>query len=164
LEHDENELTAAILSHLEACPECGRFYRRACRCRGLVALKRYEIPSELRREACLAELHDRLVALQDQRAQGGYELHPALRLGIAAAVVAMVAAHFTAMSTAPRLSSPVTRDDLAYRTFEQFMENPFSNPRIFIIDSTSPTNYYPGPTTPPDSMYFINRPGRGTRN
>lgn len=156
LEHDENQLTAAILSHLEICPECSVFYRQACKCRSLIALKRYEIPSELRREACLSELHDRLVFLQDQRAQTNYALHPAFRLGIAAAVVAMVAAHFAAVSTVPRLSSPVTRSDLAYQTFEQFMNDPINNPQLFDLYPTFPTNY-PGPPPGSRSIFFINQ-------
>ena len=121
LERDPAELSVEVTSHLEACPDCGRHYRRGCMCRDLVGLKRYERPSDLRREACLAELHDRLTALHHQTDPGGWELHPAFRYGIAAAILVMAGAHFAVITGAPVLHSPVTRSDLRSRTYEQFL-------------------------------------------
>lgn len=161
LECDEAELTAEILTHLEACPACGEHYRQACSCRRLIALKRYEIPPELRREACLGELHERLVYLQGRRDPIGYTLHPALRYGIAAAVVAMVAAHIAAFNGAVPLRSPVTQSDFRSRTFEQFVRDSQSpitgslmGPQLFDTFPTFPTNAIPAKTRPA-SIFMI---------
>ena len=161
LESDEAELTHEILSHVESCPACGEHYRQSCSCRRLVALKRYEIPSELRREACLAELHGRLLYLQDQRDHAGFSRHPAFRYGLAAAVVAMVAAHLAAMSVAPALRSPVTAADLRSRSFEEFIRDRNTliadgllGPELFETYPTMATNLPPARTRPP-SIFFV---------
>lgn len=160
LECDEGELSQDILSHLESCAACGKQYRQACFSRRLVALKRFEMPSELRREACLAQLHDRLADLEHEHDRAGYRLHPALRYGMAAAVVAMVAAHLAVLGGADRLHSPVTQSELRLRTFEEFLadrddqiERAFPSPPLFTTYPTFPTNAVPA-RAHPKSVFF----------
>lgn len=157
LERDPVELTVEVTSHLEACPDCGRQYRRGCSCRDLVGLKRYERPSDLRRVACLDELHDRLSALQPQAQPGLAGPHPALQFGMAAAVLIMAGAHFAVITSAPTLRSPVTRSDLRSRTYAQFLSDQQS---LLPGGEDPPLLFRTYPTYP---AFPSNQPPAGTR-
>ena len=161
LERDPGELDVEVTAHVEACPDCGRRYQAACACRELVGLKRYEQPNDLRRQACLALLHERLAALPAPASGVPLQLHPAVRYGLAAVVLVLAGAHLAAMNGAPPLRSPVTQSDLHSRSFEQFLaESPFwvtggSLPApLFETFATFPSNRPAAPPRP-RSVFFV---------
>lgn len=166
LERDPGELGPAVTAHVEACPACGRAYRRACTCRGLVALKRYEQPLPLREAAVRARVSERLAGLPVPGEPAWLEMHPALRLGVAAAFVLVAGIQYAAVSGAPSLRSAVTRSDLARGapTLEEFLlerqallpglEGPLP---VFEAFPAFQSNLPPETVRPP--VYFVTDPG-----
>ena len=146
LSFDQSELGPEIHGHLESCPECGRFFRRACSCRSLISLKHYKAPSELRREHCLTELHERLATLHQQSNQTFPEsvvkMQYVFRYGLAAVAMVLLTLQVVVTQHLPSLRSGISHSDIQSRTFEEFLADRERDAnKLFLTFPTFPTNY-----------------------
>ena len=145
LRFDPSELGPEIQGHIEACPECGRFFRRACCVRSLISLKRYETPSDLRREHCLAEIHERLTTRHQQAKhttlESVIEMQYVFRYGLAAVAVVLLTLQIVATQRLPSIRSGISQNDIHSRTFEEFLvDRKRDANKLFLTFPTFPTN------------------------
>ena len=145
LRFDQSELGPEIQDHLEDCPECDRFFRRACCVRSLISLKRYESPTDLRREHCLTKLHERLTTRHQQSRhaipESVIEMQYVFRYGLAAAAVVLLTLQIVATQRLPSIRSGISQNDIHSRTFEEFLADRKRDAnKLFLTFPTIPTN------------------------
>lgn len=111
IENAGSNLESRYTEHLASCPACRAVYQRTLAVVGLMGLKRYEQPDAFCESRVLAGIRSRL---DEQQARGWASRiwgvlesgpAPALRYGLAAAVVALIGANIMLLQFLPSLNS-----------------------------------------------------------